>query len=170
MSMLKKLNTKGTSMKFMVQSIFQIHFESSSVVNNNMKRLTRWGELTNDRSEVKPCGLSTGTGNLLGWLKKPSISDKPKYFWGNPQILSGRCKDWTETCTLGTDLKYVWRMTWWLTSLPNICYKRHGSCPCKSFLLGVNYSKLSTKNSPCNSVCNTAWVWFYRMCVNLHSA
>ena len=50
---------------------------------NNMKRLTRWGELTNDRSEVK---LIDRDRQPLSWLKKPSISDKPKYFWGKVQI------------------------------------------------------------------------------------
>ena len=49
----KNIEHKKYGNEFMVQSIFQIHYESRSVVNNNMARLTRWGELTNDRSEVK---------------------------------------------------------------------------------------------------------------------
>ena len=63
----------------------------------------------------KTCGLSTETGNPPSWLKKPSVSDKTKYFWSNFQILNRKGIDWTQACTLGTDLRYVWEMTWWLT-------------------------------------------------------
>ena len=50
-------------------------------------------------------------------------------------------------------------------SLPDICHGRHGRCPCRFFLAGVNFVRCNAKDWP--SYCTA--VWFETFCVRLHN-